>query len=173
MKQLPFLLSFGALILIGGCDTEGPLVTSGSRAELLVQGEAVEHNGFVGIWTSPPGQTVNDWLVAFTPSGLVAVDGPGLKADGTYRAEGHLAKSAYTMRNGEPPRDSKTKETVFQLSADGTTLVFSTGEPMDPRVKLVRSAEDQTTLPLPSIRQTAEPTMNRNPFTLACLGLAG
>jgi hypothetical protein len=169
MKQLPLLVSLGAMSLALGCEREAPLVTSGARAQSVLEAPAVEPNAFVGLWTSPPSQTVNHWLVAFTPTGLVAVDGPGMKADGTYRAQGHLAKSAYSMRNGQAPGDPKERETVFQLSEDGKSLQFSTGVPLDPIVKLVRAPDDQVTLPKPSLRQTADPTGLPNPFTLAWL----
>ncbi|MEZ0326069.1 MAG: hypothetical protein ACAH95_09190 [Fimbriimonas sp.] len=153
MKQLPFFVGLVALFVIGACRDSRSTETAGGRAQSIAK---VQSNPFVGVWSSPPTQTVNHWYVAFTVDGLVAVNGPGVKADGTYQTEGNVAKSHYLHRDGRTLTDADGRLTIFELSADGQALTFSTGIPMDPPVTLVRSGGQQS-------------KGSYNPFSLAML----
>jgi hypothetical protein len=166
MKTLPVLAAFAAATLIAGCE-KAPVAMAkeGGRAQRMVAHVVTESNEFVGVWISPPSQTVNDWIVVFTENGMAAINGPGLEADGKYSVEGNVAKLAYRKRNGK----SWDKQTEFKLSGDKTGLVFSTGEPLDPPVKLIRSTSIGNRLPTPSLKQTVDPAAGRNPFTLASI----
>jgi hypothetical protein len=168
MKTLPVLAAIAAATLIAGCE-KAPVAMAkeGSRAQRIVAPVVTETNDFVGVWISPPTQTINNWVVVFTDSGLVAIDGPGLQADGKYRVEGSVATLSYRLRNGQ----SWAHETQFKLTKSKEGLEFSTGEPLDPPVKLVRSNGVGDRLKAPSLRMTIDPSSERNPFTLAQLGL--
>ncbi len=166
MKQLPLFLVFAALVA-SGCDKGLPIVSEGERAQTM-SAVKVEKNPFVGLWTSPESQSVNNWVVAFTPAGLVAVDGPGMKANGTYRANGGTARSSYDYRDGRVPTQDLDKQSVFELSPDGKTMTFSTGVALDPTVKLVRTGEWTS----PSERQSSGPVSEPAPFSLVSRDLS-
>ncbi len=162
MKLLPLFLGSCALLSATACQNDMPRVTEGGRAQPMTQVSIVQDNPFIGLWISPSSQTVNNWVVAFTDTNLIAVDGPGMAAEGTYKLEGQTAKSLYAQRDGQAPEGAETGQTVFQLSVDGQTLTFATGDPLDPPVVLIRGPARQGELP-PDSSQAF------HPFTLATL----
>ena len=166
MKTYPVLAAIAAATLIAGCsDNSSALVSADSRAQQLIAPVVTDTNEFIGVWISPQSQTINDWVVVFTEGGLVAIDGPGLQADGHYRVEGSLAKLTYRWRNGA----ASGEHTTFKITSDKAGLVFTTGEPLDPPVRLVRTSGVGDKLRTPSLKATVEPGDNANPFTLAFL----
>ena len=85
---------------------------------------------------------------------LVAIDGPGLKADGTYLARAGTAEAVLQERNGVVPQGAPAGKAAFTMIA-GEQLILETGIPGEAPVQLVRSAPGVVKLPTPSLAQTA------------------
>lgn len=129
-----------AAAAIGGC-AHAPSSSAGatSRPERFAnESPRPAANSFVGVWTSPAKQTVNDWIAIFTEDGYCAIDGPGLKADGTYVVHGNIAEVRFSMRNGRKPPVNLAGTRVV-TNPPGTIMVFSTGIPAEAPVELYRS----------------------------------
>jgi hypothetical protein len=155
MGMLKLIGCLAVALVIAGCgQNTHDRISGGGRAQHIETHDG-QSNAFVGVWSSPSRDTVNDWIAIFTEDGYVAIDGPGLQADGTYEVNGSTATVRFAVRNGRTPT-GKLAQTHMRANGSGTAIEFSTGVPAEAPVQLFRTTAE---LPASGESRVADPIM--------------
>jgi|GEM_PF-7029198 len=92
-----------------------------------------------GSWTSLPEYQVNRWSVELRPDSTLRVVGPGVDAEGRFQSSGQAASIQYAEESRIGLVEPAELSGKLEMEKSGDTLLFHTGLPNDPPIRLIRA----------------------------------